>query len=451
MPRLLLLASIGCLFVVAGVQFGSSQETRTRNGVDAKPIAKPASGSGGFMVGTPVRYKNLTIFPVLSRAELNSDRFITLDEGLRTHKVEVLEMGARQTRSRRAIRDRRIPAAQTDTSQGAVPRSSRQTRPNAPSTDEQTTAPNRQPELLAPLNLVLVDAGNESTANDVNRLLVVNNSDKPLYLMLGEIIVGGSQDRAIGEEMTIAPTGKPVSIDVVCVEHGRWSIRDAGQATRVLASLDPTATAAESNSRLADAGKNKFVLSAGSLSKETRETLQSGKGQQAVWDSVGKVNQRVGTSSASGAFTFNYSDPKVLQKLEPYLKALDETIVGQDRVVGAVVAINGKIESLDVFESTPLFRKLWPKLLKSHALDALSVSRTKGAAKRCDVAEATAFLSNTLEGAARETKTTKGGLVVTRREAKVGVCYSASAAAAKESQGMGGGFGGSVHSAAYAH
>jgi hypothetical protein len=133
------------------------------------------------------------------------------------------------------------------------------------------------------------------------------------------------------------------------------------------------------------------------------------------------------------------------------MKALDETIAGQDRVVGAVVAINGKIESLDVFESTPLFRKLWPKLLKSHALDALSVSGQKGAAKRCDVADATAFLSNTLEGAARETKTTKGGLVVTRREAKVGVCYSASAGAGKEGQGMGGGVGGSVHSAAYAH
>ena len=100
MPRLLLLASIGCLFVVAGVQFGSSQETRTRNGVEAKPSAKPASGSGGFMVGTPVRYKNLTIFPVLSKAELNSDRFITLDEGLRAHSVEVLEMGAATESSR---------------------------------------------------------------------------------------------------------------------------------------------------------------------------------------------------------------------------------------------------------------------------------------------------------------------------------------------------------------
>ena len=287
MRRPLLLASIGCLFVVAGVQFGSSQETRTRNGVDAKPFVKPASGSGGFIVGTPVRYKNLTIFPVLSKAELNSDRFITLDEGLRAHTVEVLEMGARQSRSRSAIRDRRIPAAQTDTSQRAVPQSSRQTRQN-------------DREVIAPLTLVLVDAENESTnSNQVNRLLVVNRSDRPLYLMPGEVIVGGSQDRAIGEELTIAPTGKPVPIDVFCVEHGRWGIRDAGQATRVLASLDPAATPAESNSRLAEAGKQKFVLSAGSLSKETREAVQSGKGQQAVWDSVGKANQRVGTSFAS--------------------------------------------------------------------------------------------------------------------------------------------------------
>ncbi len=158
------------------------------------------------------------------------------------------------------------------------------------------------------------------------------------------------------------------------------SRRGPGKA-RVLASLDPAATPAESNSRLAAVGKQKFVLSAGSLSKETREAVQSGKGQQAVWDSVGKVNHRVGTSSASGPFTFNYSDPKVLKKLQPYLKGLTEPVAGQDRVLGAVVAVNGKIESLDVFESTPLFRKLWPKLLKSHALDALSVSG-KGRRKR---------------------------------------------------------------------
>ena len=38
--------------------------------------------------------------------------------------------------------------------------------------------------------------------------------------------------------------------------------------------------------------------------------------------------------------------------------------------VGVIVAVSGEMHSLDVFESTPLFQKLWPKLLKSYALDA---------------------------------------------------------------------------------
>jgi hypothetical protein len=79
----------------------------------------------------------------------------------------------------------------------------------------------------------------------------------------------------------------------------------------------------------------------------------------------------------------------------------------------------------------------------------LSVSGKKEMAKRCDVAHATAFLFDTLEGAAGETKATKGGLVVTRRDSKAGVTYSAGSA--KQGSGMDGGFGGTVHSAAYAH
>src|SRR5262249_37671653 len=62
--------------------------------------------------------------------------------------------------------------------------------------------------------------------NEVNQLVVVNHSNKALYLMPGEIIIGGSQDRTIGQELVIAPDNKPVAIDVFCVEHGRWGGRD---------------------------------------------------------------------------------------------------------------------------------------------------------------------------------------------------------------------------------
>ena len=62
--------------------------------------------------------------------------------------------------------------------------------------------------------------------NQVNELLVVNRSEKPLYLMPGEVIIGGDQDRTIGQELVIAADGKPIAIDVFCVEHGRWGGRD---------------------------------------------------------------------------------------------------------------------------------------------------------------------------------------------------------------------------------
>lgn len=78
---------------------------------------------------------------------------------------------------------------------------------------------------------------------------------------------------------------------------------------------------------------------------------------------VRRVNTTTGVETDSGAFTANYAAPTVSEKLAPYLANLRERVASQKRIVGIVVAINGKIESADLFESTPLFRKLWPKLL----------------------------------------------------------------------------------------
>jgi hypothetical protein len=431
----LLVASIGCFFFVACSQASSPQESRAKPGertaVAPDPLTQPA-GSTDFIVGAPVRHKNLTIFPVLSKTEQNSDRFITLDEGLHAHSVEVIEIGANRNRSPNEPAYP-IPIGQTSTIQRPIS----QLRPNAP-------ARNSRPNVQARNQETVFESEEASPANEVNRLMVVNRSGKPLYLMPGEVIVGGSQDRTIGEEMTIAPTGKTVPIDVYCVEHGRWAGRDETASTQIFASLAAVQTPAAAKSLAAEASKGKFVATAGSLNKSGRLAVQSGEGQQAVWDRVQRVNTASGVDSESGAFTFNYSDDKVLEKLQPYSKDLAEKIAAESRVVGAVVAINGKIESVDVFESTPLFRKLWPKLLKSYALDALNVSDTKIPAKTCNVTDATAFLEKVMKGSVSGTKQAKGGLVVTRRETKEGISYSAA------SGGAMGGMGGAVHSAGYA-
>jgi hypothetical protein len=219
----------------------------------------------------------------------------------------------------------------------------------------------------------------QAAGGDVNRLLVINRSDRPLYLMPGEIIVGGRQDRTIGRELVIAPTGKPTPIDVFCVEARRWGGRASDQTAMLLSQASQNvanaATVALSDgvspeTAAAQAANGKFVASVGNLSKAARLAVQQSGDQGEVWNKVALANAESGVNPQSGAFTHNYVEQKAVQRLEPYLEALQRPVADTKNVVGVVAAVNGKLETIDVFESTPLFKKLWPKLLKSYALDA---------------------------------------------------------------------------------
>src|ERR1019366_1067186 len=57
---------------------------------------------------------------------------------------------------------------------------------------------------------------------DVNRLVLYNNSARPLLLLAGEIVTGGKQDRVIGLDRIVPPNTGPIDLGVFCVEPGRW-------------------------------------------------------------------------------------------------------------------------------------------------------------------------------------------------------------------------------------
>src|SRR4030095_8607092 len=105
----------------------------------------------------------------------------------------------------------------------------------------------------------------------------------------------GDQDRTIGEELVVAPDGKPVSLDVFCVEHGRWGRRNVQDYAALLSVAETagsnTTTDAEGEQGpiqgLAyEANLGKFIGSVGSLSKPARLAVQRGDGQGRVWDEV---------------------------------------------------------------------------------------------------------------------------------------------------------------------
>jgi len=418
---LVLPALVGSLFIAAcGQAFAQAQR----------------SHDSGYIIGEPIRHKNLTIFPVLSKVEQKVDRYITLDEGLRAGTVQVIEVGATPSdasqvastaQQRRGIQGLNSPGQQTTVVQGEPQHA------NAPAQSAQV---NFRPS--------------PNAGNQVNQLMVVNKSGKPLYLMPGEVIVGGSQDRTIGNEMTIAPTAKPVPIDVFCVEHGRWHARGNDESASLYVALEATDTL-KAKALAVQALQGGFARTAAPLGKAARVAVQSEKSQQAVWDNVAKNNAALRVDSESGTFTRSYADKRVQSELEPYVAELTARVSGQNRVVGAIVAINGKIESMDVFESTPLFRELWPKLLKSYALDSVctvadakapakdsKAAKTSPPAKESTVADASAFLNKVLQGTVRD-KQIKAGLVITHRETDGAKSYSAA--------GMGGA---PIHAAGFA-
>jgi hypothetical protein len=409
-----------------------------------------------FVVGEPIRFEKLTVFPVTSRVPKDEDRFITLDEGLRAGTVEIREIGAVPQEVENSAAEgpsvqAQVAADEPVTEAGEPPAATVQRRPNdAPAGD-----PDNLENGLA-----------QGLGNDVNSLIVVNRSDKPLYLMPGEVIIGGSQDRSIGNELVIVANSSPTRVPVFCVEHGRWGAKGVEETLNQIngasafgaagSSVSLDATEAKPLERVArEADEGKFVASVGQLGKGARLAVQSDKNQAAVWDKVQQANHQSGLAPISGAFTANYTDADSLKRLEPYLQHLQAPIADQEQIVGVLVAINGKIESIDVFESTPLFRKIWPKLLKSYSLDAVNSfeDSTKQPAE-CTRDAAVAFFGEALKANVASSDTEQGmGLV--KRDGQHVLSFtshvdSAAAPAAAGGAGGMGGMGGGVHFSGFA-
>jgi hypothetical protein len=246
--------------------------------------------------------------------------FITLDEGLRTGKVIITELGA-NGRSRRVRRGRRI-----------------------------------------------------SDDAEVNKLAIRNYSGKTLVLIAGEMIVGGKQDRIVGHDCLIASSNTPVPIDVFCVEHGRWS----GEAS-FGHSRSPNRNAGGAGTGMgvgAGVGGGGTVESFAVMAlPNVREKAQAKKSQSEVWSEVSRTVTANSVASSTGDLKSVYRDNRVNRRIDTYQRAFSGKLSAKN-VVGIIAAVDGHIISADVFAGHSLFQAYWPKMLKSYALEAISTTKT---------------------------------------------------------------------------
>ena len=279
--------------------------------------------SFGYKVLPAIRQGNLTVFPVVAATSHDTRDFLTLDEGLKSGEVVVTESGS----VRGLVRGRPRP---------------------------------------------VVDTGAQ-----VNQLVLVNNSKRPLVLLAGEIVTGGKQDRVIGADRIISPESDPIDLGVFCVEPGRWTGSTMQFGTKGAAPMALPSV------------RNKAMVA---------------KDQQQVWAEVGRTREQALQMAPSAAPQLSQTtslaqvmdNDEVKRKLDSVAEPIQHnysSVIRQLRnqnAVGVVVAVSGRIVWADLFASTELLEKYWPKLVRSYAGEAM-VTRAKGG--EASLSEAQAFLS----------------------------------------------------------
>ncbi len=347
------------LFLAAGVL---AQQGRVLEPVREVPQAT-ASGGGNWHVLDAVRYENLSVFPVVARQQFDTAGFLTLDEGLASGEVLVTERGSEELRRTRGA---------DASGRGAHP-----------------TYPLDGPHVQGGVQSVEQHRRRQDAGATVNTLVLVNRSKRPLLLLAGEVVTGGKQDRVIGKDRIVAPGADPLPLDVFCVERGRWSAGSAFKASNLMAhpSVREQAAVAKEQGKVWDAVRR------GSTSEQTAEFAMRSRGADAPPAaaaprvSTEALKSAIAEGAQSESYARVYQSLTVVASVDSFAAEVErrfrEATKGQ-RVVGVVAAYGSEVAWSDTFASDALFRRYWPKLLRSYVVEAVARPRLQEKASQAD-------------------------------------------------------------------
>src|SRR5208282_3073679 len=160
------------------------------------------------------------------------------------------------------------------------------------------------------------------------------------------------QDRVLNLTV-LAPAKRTTLIPVSCVEPGRWRMAtpDFQVANHVMYSRGRAARCAQVTASMRASGTH-------------------GSDQAQVWDELAAKASRLGVESPTGAMAVMYERHALL--IEEYVRAFAWT-EGQ---TGVLCVIGRHPLALDLFDHSETMRRLFPKLVRSYALDALDAEQS---------------------------------------------------------------------------
>jgi hypothetical protein len=136
------------------------------------------------------------------------------------------------------------------------------------------------------------------------------------------------------------------------------------------------------------------------------------------------VGGSVASDTSSSSLQLSLENQKVVATVDEYVRDLAGIVNGQSDVIGYAFAVNGKINSADVYVSNALFKKLWPKMLKASATEAVSEANQVRLADPVKAASVKSFMADA-DKAESNDRALGAGATLRTRENKENVLYEA--------------------------
>jgi hypothetical protein len=222
----------------------------------------------------------------------------------------------------------------------------------------------------------------------VNELQIENLGNDEVFVQSGDIVKGGQQDRVLTVSLLLPPKSGRIPIASFCVEQGRWTARGK-EDVKTFA----TASTAIPSREAKIAMKAPVPASAGTaqvnpLSGISTQRLavipsytaeDTSQRQQEVWRKVRSVQEKLSSSLGTpvaapvsqSSLQLALENEKLKDAQAGYLAALKSAGEKDNDVVGYAFALNGKLNSAEIYPSNALFRKMWPKLLQASITEAI--------------------------------------------------------------------------------
>jgi len=193
----------------------------------------------------------------------------------------------------------------------------------------------------------------------VPELCVRNDGDSHVFIMAGELLTGGRQNRMVRDDVLLSPHSDEVVVPVYCVEKGRWS-----------------------------GPRDVFSEAPGLVHPELRSRVLRGASQESVWGEVEAHSRRLGIRSETADYQHVYEDSRVRDRVDRIWPRF-RRVCRRGRV-GAVILCGSRILGCELFSSDRLFAELWDRIWRSYALDYIARPHWHGG--RPDAFEVRRFL-----------------------------------------------------------